>query len=113
MSARCTKNAPLIAAPWPWTIAAAAPWQIVWRASTTRRVTNLEDSRRATDHDKRQGDTHRQLYPDHRDRIGIHNRLVRVVLGTGFDPADFLAYAGGALAVIVVEAAYRGRNRHA
>ena len=49
------------------------------------------------------------------DRIGIHDRLARVVLGTGFDPADFLAYAGGALAVVVVEAAYRsrGRNRHA
>lgn len=37
-------------------------------------------------------------------------RVARVVLGTGFDPADFLAYAAGALGVLAIERA-RGRYR--
>jgi hypothetical protein len=45
------------------------------------------------------------------DRLGIHDRLARVLLGTGFDAADFLAYAGGAVAALVVEAALRLRGR--
>jgi len=31
--------------------------------------------------------------------------VARIVLGTGFDPTDFLAYAGGAAFVMLVEAA--------
>jgi hypothetical protein len=31
--------------------------------------------------------------------------VARVVLGTGFDPADFLAYAAGALGVLAIERA--------
>jgi hypothetical protein len=34
-------------------------------------------------------------------------RVARVVLGTGFDPWDFLAYAGGAATVLIAEAAHR------
>jgi hypothetical protein len=42
------------------------------------------------------------------DLIGLgHMRVARVVLGTGFDPADFLAYAAGAAAVIIAETALR------
>ncbi|MDB5676221.1 MAG: hypothetical protein JWM65_3203 [Sphingomonas bacterium] len=42
------------------------------------------------------------------DMLGLgHYRVARVVLGTGFDPADFLAYAGGGVAVIAVEAVRR------
>ena len=38
------------------------------------------------------------------DLLGLgHYRLARVVLGTGFDPADFLAYASGAGLIIMVE----------
>lgn len=38
------------------------------------------------------------------DRLGLgHVGLARIVLGTGFDPADFLAYAGGAAAVLALE----------
>jgi hypothetical protein len=44
------------------------------------------------------------------DMLGLgHYRVARVVLGTGFDPADFLAYAGGGVVVIAVEAALRRR----
>ncbi|MEG3143239.1 DUF2809 domain-containing protein [Sphingomonas sp. RT2P30] len=44
------------------------------------------------------------------DRIGLgHCRVARVVLGTGFDPWDFLAYAGGVVMLLVAEAAWRGR----
>jgi hypothetical protein len=39
--------------------------------------------------------------------------LARIVLGTGFDPADFVAYAGGAVAVLVGEAALRARRNAA
>lgn len=40
------------------------------------------------------------------DQIGLGGfRIARVVLGTGFDPEDFLAYAGGAAAVLLAEAA--------
>ena len=43
--------------------------------------------------------------------LGIHGSVVaRTVLGTGYDPHDFLAYAGGALAVLAVE---RWRRREA
>lgn len=45
------------------------------------------------------------------DLIGLHDHLLRVVLGTGFDPVDFLAYAGGAAAVALIEAALRSRGR--
>lgn len=45
------------------------------------------------------------------DRLGIHDRLVRLVLGTGFDPADFLAYAGGGAATLLAETKLRRRRR--
>jgi hypothetical protein len=38
------------------------------------------------------------------DLLGLgHVRVARIVLGTGFDPVDFLAYAGGAVTVLVTE----------
>ncbi|MDB5710901.1 MAG: hypothetical protein JWL96_2971 [Sphingomonas bacterium] len=38
------------------------------------------------------------------DMLGLGQyRVARVVLGTGFDPADFLAYAGGGAAVLAAE----------
>jgi len=40
-----------------------------------------------------------------------HCRIARVVLGTGFDPADFLAYAGGAAAILLTEAVRARRAR--
>ncbi|MDH7975379.1 DUF2809 domain-containing protein [Sphingomonas sp. AR_OL41] len=44
------------------------------------------------------------------DRLGLgHCRVARVVLGTGFDLWDFLAYAGGAVMLLVAEAAWRSR----
>jgi hypothetical protein len=36
------------------------------------------------------------------------NVLARTILGTGFDPADFIAYAAGALAAVGVEAVRPG-----
>jgi len=46
------------------------------------------------------------------DRLRLgHVRVARIVIGTGFDPADFLAYAAGAVAVVAVEAARAARNR--
>jgi Protein of unknown function (DUF2809) len=46
------------------------------------------------------------------DLIGLgHIRIARIVLGTGFDPTDFLAYAGGAVAVLIVEAARQRLGR--
>jgi hypothetical protein len=45
------------------------------------------------------------------DRLGLGgNRAARVVLGTGFDPTDFLAYGGGAILVLVIEHLRRGRE---
>ena len=45
------------------------------------------------------------------DRLGLgHVRVARIVIGTGYDPADFLAYAAGAIAVVAVEAARAARN---
>ncbi|MFA6113222.1 MAG: DUF2809 domain-containing protein [Sphingomonas sp.] len=39
------------------------------------------------------------------DLLGLRaNRLAAVLLGTGFDPMDFVAYAGGALCVLAAEA---------
>ena len=38
------------------------------------------------------------------------NRVARIVLGTGFDPLDFVNYAAGALAVLGIERA-RGCGR--
>lgn len=44
------------------------------------------------------------------DILGLrHCRLARLILGSAFDPWDFLAYAGGAVAMIVAEAALRAR----
>jgi hypothetical protein len=44
------------------------------------------------------------------DLIGLGRwRVARIVLGTGFDPADFLAYAAGAAAVLAVETLRRAR----
>uniref|UniRef100_UPI0035CC2378 ribosomal maturation YjgA family protein n=1 Tax=uncultured Sphingomonas sp. TaxID=158754 RepID=UPI0035CC2378 len=47
------------------------------------------------------------------DRLGLgHSRIVRVMLGTFYDPSDFLCYALGALGVLLVEwriAAHRRR----
>lgn len=37
------------------------------------------------------------------DLIGVHNRVIRVVLGTGFEWLDFVAYAAGALAALAGE----------
>ncbi|MFZ5746233.1 MAG: DUF2809 domain-containing protein [Pseudomonadota bacterium] len=42
--------------------------------------------------------------------IGLeHSRLARIVLGSGYDPRDFLAYAAGAVAMLAVERAYLKR----
>ncbi len=42
------------------------------------------------------------------DLIGLgHYRLARVLLGVGFDPCDFLAYAAGAAATLFAEGARR------
>ncbi len=38
------------------------------------------------------------------------NRAARIILGSGFDPVDFLAYAAGALVVLPVER-YRRASR--
>lgn len=46
------------------------------------------------------------------DRLGLRdNAVARVVIGTSYDPRDFLAYAAGAVAVVVVERVYDGRRR--
>jgi len=43
--------------------------------------------------------------------IGLdHNRFARMILGSGFDPKDFVAYASGAVAVLLVER-YRRASR--
>ena len=43
--------------------------------------------------------------------IGLdHNRFARMILGSGFDPKDFIAYASGAVAVLLVER-YRRASR--
>lgn len=43
--------------------------------------------------------------------IGLdHNRFARMILGSGFDPKDFLAYASGAVVVLLVER-YRRASR--
>ena len=44
-------------------------------------------------------------------RVGLGGLAVaRAVLGTGFDPRDFLAYAAGAVVALVVEAALAQRG---
>ena len=46
------------------------------------------------------------------DRLGLRdNAVARVVIGTSYDPRDFLAYAVGAVAVVAVERVYDGRRR--
>ena len=43
-------------------------------------------------------------YLDILDKLGLaHNQIARIVLGTGFDPMDFVAYAAGALAMLAFE----------
>jgi hypothetical protein len=43
------------------------------------------------------------------DMLGLRgNRVARVILGSGFDPADLLAYAAGALCAVLVERARTG-----
>ncbi|MBB5712460.1 DUF2809 domain-containing protein [Sphingomonas xinjiangensis] len=43
--------------------------------------------------------------------IGLgRNPVVRAVLGTGFDPRDFLAYSAGAGAVLILEHLFRARR---
>ena len=43
--------------------------------------------------------------------IGLdHNRFARMILGSGFDPKDFIAYASGAVAVLLIER-YRRASR--
>ena len=37
------------------------------------------------------------------DLLGVHNRVLRVVLGTGFEWLDFVAYFAGAVASLVLE----------
>jgi len=45
------------------------------------------------------------------DHIGLSgNRWARIILGTGFDPRDFLAYAAGAALILLVER-YRRASR--
>jgi hypothetical protein len=45
------------------------------------------------------------------DLLGLsHCPMARVMLGTGFDPRDFLAYASGAVAIVLGETLNR-RNR--
>lgn len=44
------------------------------------------------------------------DRIGLGEiRLARILLGTGFDPHDFIAYTAGAVFILIAEA-LRGRT---
>jgi hypothetical protein len=39
------------------------------------------------------------------DRLGLtHVRWAALILGNGFDPRDFLAYAGGAALILAIEA---------
>lgn len=46
------------------------------------------------------------------DWLGLRgNALARVVLGTGFEPADFLAYAAGAVVVALGEALWASRRQ--
>lgn len=43
--------------------------------------------------------------------VGLdHNRFARMILGSGFDPKDFVAYASGAVAVLLIER-YRRASR--
>jgi len=45
------------------------------------------------------------------DLLGLGRvRIARVVLGTGFDPVDFLAYAGGTVAVLIAESTRHRRG---
>jgi len=37
------------------------------------------------------------------DLLGVHDRVARVVLGGSFEWLDFVAYAAGAVAVLVIE----------
>jgi hypothetical protein len=37
------------------------------------------------------------------DLLGVHNRVIRVVLGGSFEWLDFVAYAAGAVLVLAVE----------
>lgn len=47
------------------------------------------------------------------DHIGLAgNRRARIILGSGFDPRDFLAYAAGAITILLVER-YRRASRTA
>ncbi|WP_082456886.1 ribosomal maturation YjgA family protein [Sphingomonas sp. Leaf23] len=47
------------------------------------------------------------------DHIGLaDNRWARIVLGSGFDPQDFIAYTAGAVVVVLVER-YRRASRAA
>lgn len=47
------------------------------------------------------------------DHIGLAgNRWARIILGSGFDPQDFIAYAAGAVVVLLVER-YRRASRAA
>ena len=38
------------------------------------------------------------------------NRIIRTVLGVGFEPLDFLAYAGGGVGVVLVETIFGVRR---
>ena len=43
------------------------------------------------------------------DRFGITNRLLRIIIGTGFSPEDLLSYAIGSVPCYIVEFSF-GRN---
>lgn len=44
------------------------------------------------------------------DRVGLRgNRLAETVLGTGFEVMDLVAYAAGALAILLIERSVRGK----
>lgn len=48
------------------------------------------------------------------DHLGLRqNAVARVVIGTSYDPRDFLAYAAGAAAVLVAERLFGARRQRA
>ena len=44
------------------------------------------------------------------DRFGITNRLLRIIIGTGFSPEDLLSYAIGSVPCYIVEFQFREKS---
>lgn len=44
------------------------------------------------------------------DRFGITNRLLRIIIGTGFSPEDLLSYAIGSIPCYVAEFLFREKS---